>query len=247
CTGAVIQGDQFKVCVAVAPLVSVAVMPVRPAGTVVRAPLLSNLNGNGPLFERGRLGALEVTVASHWLGVASLVKVAVMTWELPNESYMLTGTAKVAPVAAEASRLRLALNEVVAFAARFVPTGTIISPIGLDVLTVLVLVSSDQPCTRWPVAVVRIPFGSTWKLPARVNSSRVTSALVWIPDPGAAWRTIKNPSPWIPASFTPPVTWRLPCEKFLKISGLDTPEPIWCDEVAVTSATTSSNESELAL
>ena len=78
------------------------------------------------------------------------------------------GTANVLPTEADASRFRFELKAVVALAARLVPTGTMISPIGDEGSNWLVIVLSDQPCTRSPVAVTRMPFLSTRKLPARV-------------------------------------------------------------------------------
>jgi len=76
-----------------------------------------------------------------------------------------------------------------------VPTGTMISPIGSVVFSRPVMVLSDHPWTRSPVAVIRIPLLSMRKLPARVYSDVVAS--VGGPDWRAFCRTpdYKNPSP----------------------------------------------------
>src|SRR5881409_3502805 len=60
------------------------------------------------------LGSLLLIEAFQVFTVACLVKVAETTCALPRESYTLTGTAKVLPGEAEASRLRFMLKAVVA-------------------------------------------------------------------------------------------------------------------------------------
>src|SRR5207247_6481354 len=122
---------------------------------------------------------------------------------LPSESYTLIGVEKAVPTEAEASRFELTLKVVVAFAARLVPTGTMMSPIGSDGFNWPVIVLSDQPCTRSPVDVTRIPFLSIRKFPARVYTAVDGSVEAATGEPTAAARTTKNPSPWMAASRRP--------------------------------------------
>src|SRR5882724_3539058 len=154
--GAICQGDQSIFCGLRAPLFKVSPIPsIKPFAvlypvpvTVSNPPLGLNLNDHGPagsiLVTAGSVDEIE---ASHVL-TPDLVNVAEITCALPSESYVLTGTEKVLPTVAEASRLRLALNAVVAFAARLAPTGTRMSPIGPDGSNWPVIVFRDQPWTR---------------------------------------------------------------------------------------------------
>src|SRR5260370_34647027 len=154
--GAICQGDQFTFCGLVAPLPNVSPIPsIKPFAvlypvplTVSSPPLGLNLNDHGPAgLIPVTAGSADEIEASHVL-TSDLVNVAETTCALPSESYILIGTEKVLPTEAEASRLRLALKAVVALAARLVPTGTMMSPIGLDGSNRPVIVFRDQPWTR---------------------------------------------------------------------------------------------------
>ena len=82
---------------------------------------------------------------------------------------MVSENADVASAAADEFRFRSSVKLVVGDGLLGSAHGTMMSPIGPLCSTSPVVGSSVvQPCTRSPVLVSRLPFSSTWKLPARV-------------------------------------------------------------------------------
>ena len=107
------------------------------------------------------------------------------------------GALTTAPVAACESRFTSMLMVVVAVAGSTAPTGMLRFPIAPPVFTTPLV--AFHPCTFSLVAVIRLPFASRTKSPARVYR-------VWL----AEFRTTKKPSPCMAASKAPPVVWIAP-------------------------------------
>src|SRR5579883_674923 len=97
----------------------------------------------------------------------------VKTCDVPSPSYTVMGVenAEVASAAAAEFRFRSTVNLLVGVGGFRDPTGTTILLTPPFVSTFPVAGFTIQPCTASPVPVNMLPFLSTEKFPARVNTS----------------------------------------------------------------------------